>query len=343
VKTVPVDQAEGMVLCHDVTEIVPGKLKGRAFKKGHIIQKDDIPKLLKIGKEQIYVWEINEKTLHENDAALRLAKALSGPGLAPSEAAEGKVELTAARTGLFKVNVEALEKINLIEEIAVATLHSNQMVTAGRKVAGCKIIPLVIETEKIERIEQIYAGCVKPPVLEVKQLASWAIGVITTGSEVYYGRIKDCFGPVLTEKFQQLGSFVARQILVPDDIAMIAGAIQSLLASGVNMIVVTGGMSVDPDDVTPAGIRAAGGRIVSYGAPTLPGAMFMLAYLGEIPVLGLPGCVMYHKSTIFDLVAPRLLAEEELSRLDIIKMGHGGLCLSCEQCRFPECGFGKGF
>ncbi len=339
-RVVPVYQAEGMVLCHDVTEIIPGKCKERAFKKGHIIKKEDIPRLLTIGKEHIYVWEVNEQKLHENDAAARLARAVAGPGLQLAEAAEGKVELKAAINGLLKVNTEALDRINDIDQLAVATLHSNQMVAIDRKVAGCKIIPLVMPTNKIERIEQICAAYY--PVVEVKQLQARKVGVVTTGSEVYHGRIKDCFGPVLTEKFARLGSSVLQQIFVPDDIAMIAEAIHRLLQDGADLIVTTGGMSVDPDDVTPAGIRAAGGRIITYGAPTLPGAMFMLAYFGPVPVLGLPGCVMYHRSTIFDLVVPRLLAGEELTRKDITRLGHGGLCLSCEECRYPECGFGKG-
>ena len=339
-KSVSVYQAEGMVLCHDVTEIIPGKRKGRAFKKGHIIRKEDINKLLMIGKENIYVWEVNDKTLHENDAAARFAKAAAGPGLCLAEASEGKVEVKAGLTGLLKINAEALEKINDIDQAAAATLHTNQIVAAGRKVAGCKIVPLVIEKEKIRLIEQICAE--HYPVMEVKALRPYKVGVVTTGSEVYHGRIKDCFGPVLEKKFQQWGSSVLQQIFVPDDVPMIVKAIHHLLSLGADMIVTTGGMSVDPDDVTPAGIRAAGGRIVSYGAPTLPGAMFMLAYFGAIPVLGLPGCVMYHKSTIFDLVAPRLLAGEELTRKDITRMGHGGLCLVCEECHYPDCGFGKG-
>lgn len=339
-KVVPVYQAEGMVLCHDVTEIIPGKRKGRAFKKGHVIRKEDIPSLLTIGKENIYVWEVNEKNIHENEAAVRFAKAIAGFGLTLAEAAEGKVEIDSAIFGLLKINTEALERINDIDQVAVATLHSNQTVEAGRKIAGCKIVPLVIGSEKIEKIEQTCADYY--PVIEVKPLKAAKVGVVTTGSEVYHGRIKDCFGPVLTNKFERLGSSVLRQIFVPDDISMIVEAIHSLLANGADMIVTTGGMSVDPDDVTPSGIRAAGGEIVTYGAPTLPGAMFMLAYFGDVPVLGLPGCVMYHKSTIFDLVVPRLLAGERLSRRDITRLGHGGLCLVCDQCRYPECGFGKG-
>ena len=338
-KVVPVYEAEGMVLCHDITEIIPGERKGKAFQKGHIIQKEDIEKLLRIGKENIYVWEVDGETLHENDAAMRLAQAVSGDGVRLAEASEGKVELFAATDGLLKVNAQALEKINDIDQVAVATLHSNQLVKAGGKITGCKIIPLVVEQEKLREIEGICAEY--HPIVEVKALRPYKVGVVTTGGEVYHGRIHDCFGPVLRDKFAELGSRVVRQIIVPDDIGKIVEAIQTLFTDDVDMIVTTGGMAVDPDDVTPAAIWTAGGRIVSYGAPTLPGAMFMLAYLGKKPVLGLPGCVMYHKSTIFDLVVTRLLAGEELTRQDINKLGYGGLCLTCEECRYPQCGFGK--
>lgn len=340
-KLISVYEAEGMVIGHDITQIVPGKIKGRAFKKGHIVRKEDIPRLLDIGKEHLYVWHMDETSLHENDAAARFARAVSGSGLVLSEAAEGKVELTAAQTGLLKVDVQALETINDIDQLALVTLHSNQMVTAGQKVAGCKIIPLVIDADKIKKVEQL-ADCFRP-VIRVQELRPWKVGMVTTGSEIYHGRITDQFGPVLKQKFSALGSQVIKQIIVNDDVAMIAGAIQQLIAAGAEMIVATGGMSVDPDDVTPSGIKTAGGELVAYGAPALPGSMFMLAYLHSVPVLGLPGCVMYHKNTIFDLVVPRILAGETLTRKDIGRLGHGGLCSDCDECRYPQCSFGKGW
>ncbi|WP_031513692.1 molybdopterin-binding protein [Desulfofalx alkaliphila] len=338
-KVVPVQEAVGMVLCHDITQIVPGKFKGRAFKKGHIIQFEDIPKLLDIGKQNIYVWEINNGLLHEDDAALRIAKAAAGSGISLTEPKEGKVSLLAEEKGLLKVNVDALYSINELEEVMFATLHTNQIVEKGKVLAGTRIIPLVIEEDKICKIESICQT--NYPLVEVKPFKSLKVGVVTTGSEVYHGRIKDKFGPVVMKKIESWGSVVSRQIFVSDSTDMIVDAINRLLGEGVEMITVTGGMSVDPDDVTPAGIRAAGGRIVTYGAPTLPGAMFMLAYIGDVPVLGLPGCVMYSKSSIFDLVVPRILAGEELSRRDIVKLGHGGLCVNCKECRYPDCGFGK--
>ncbi|MDR3561562.1 MAG: molybdopterin-binding protein [Negativicutes bacterium] len=339
-KVIPVCEAAGMVLCHDITEIVPGKTKGRAFKKGHIVRRDDIAKLLDLGKEHLYVWEVNESRLHENEAATRMAMAAAGPGLILTEPVEGKVELRAEKFGLLKVNNHALEGINDIDEVVLATIHSNQLVDAGQVVAGCRTVPLVIDVNKIRDMEGICQAAF--PVVEIKPLRPLMIGIVTTGSEVYHGRIQDRFGPVLRAKLEEFGSRFLRQIFVSDSIAMIVEAIEQLIQEGAEMIITTGGMSVDPDDVTPAGIRAAGGQVVAYGAPVLPGSMFMLAYIKDIPVLGLPGCVMYHKTTIFDLIAPRILAGEKVTRKDISHFAHGGLCSGCNPCRYPACAFGKG-
>lgn len=340
-KLVEVQKAVGMVLCHDITEIIPGERKGRAFKKGHVITEGDIPKLLNIGKEHIYIWEINEANCHEDEAAIRIANAIAGRGIEFTEPSEGKVELKAAYKGLLKINVEGLIAINSIDEIVVATLHSNQTVEKGQTLAGCRVVPLVIANEKIKLVETRARNY--EPIVEVIPLVSKKIGVVTTGSEVYKGRIEDKFGPVVRQKIEERGSEVLRQIYVPDDIEMISKAIQELVAEGAEMIITTGGMSVDPDDVTPAGIKAAGGKLITYGAPVLPGAMFMLADLNGISVMGLPGCVMYHRTTIFDLVFPRLLAGETLTKQDIVRLAHGGLCGVCPTCTYPSCSFGKGF
>lgn len=339
-KIVPVTEAEGMVLCHDITQIVPGKFKGRAFKKGHIVAKEDIPKLLDLGKEHLYVWEISEDRLHENDAAMRIAQAVAGPGIRLTEPVEGKVSLKAEIRGCLKIDVATLEAVNEVEEVLVSTLHSNQVVDPSCTLAGCRVVPLVVDTAKVRRVEELCRA--SGPVVAVKSLRTLRVGLVTTGSEVFHGRIEDQFGPVIQKKIEELGSRITRQILAPDNTAMIVDAIHTLIQEGAEMVVATGGMSVDPDDLTPGAIRAAGGQVVSYGAPVLPGSMFLLAYIGKVPVLGAPGCVMYHKTTIFDLILPRILAGEEITRKDIVRLGHGGLCLECESCRFPDCAFGKG-
>ncbi len=328
-----------MVLCHDITEIIPGKSKGVAFRKGHIIREEDVPKLLNLGKAHIYVWENQPGMLHENDAAIRLSRTMAKGGLKFTEPKEGKVNLLAAVDGLLKIDVERLEAVNEIDQIVVGTLHTDRVVKAGEQVAGCRVVPLVIAEEKIiqaERICQETGG-----IIEVKPLKHHKAGLVTTGGEVFSGRIKDAFGPIIKKKLETLGSTLVKQVFVPDDVEKIAQAVQEFKVQGMDLILTTGGMSVDPDDLTPTGLKTAGAEIVAYGAPVLPGAMFLLAYLEGTPVLGLPGCVMYHKTTIFDLILPRVLCGEVLTRRDLVKLGHGGLCLNCEVCTFPHCHFGK--
>jgi len=339
-KTVSVQDAIGMVLCHDVTQIIPGETKGPAFRKGHVLQQEDIPRLLSMGKEHIYVWEVKNGLLHENDAAIRIAQAAAGQGIKLSEPKEGKVELIAERDGLLKIDVDTLYRVNEVDQVIFATIHSNQRVKAGKAVAGTRIIPLVIEENAIELIE---ATCrERYPLIQVLPFQAPSVGIVTTGSEVYHQRIKDKFGPIVVRKLADYGCEVIGQIYVSDRVDGIVEAIRSLLSQGAEMITVTGGMSVDPDDVTPAGIRASGGRVVTYGVPMLPGSMFMLAYIGDVPVLGLPGCVMYHSTSVFDVILPRVLAGEEIERRDLVKLAHGGLCVHCSECRYPDCGFGKG-
>ena len=338
-KTVPVEEAVGMVLCQDLTRIVPGEFKGRAFRKGHVVKKEDIETLLKMGKANLYVWEVEEGFLHENEAARRIAIAASGPGIRLTEPCEGRINLIADRNGLLKINVPALHRINAIDQMVFGTVHTGQQVMAKRAVAGTRVVPLVIEQKKVEQVEEICRQAF--PLVEVKPFVARNIGMVTTGSEIYSGRIVDRFGPVLREKFADLNGSITRQVLTSDDVEMTTNAINELVAEGADMVVVTGGMSVDPDDQTPAAIRATGAEIETYGSPVFPGAMFMLAYLGDIPVLGLPGCVMYYKATIFELVVPRLMAGEKVYRQDIVELGHGGFCENCPECRYPACPFGK--
>ena len=336
-KTVPVAEAVGTILFHDITQIVPGGEKGPVFRKGHTVTAEDIPVLLQVGKEHLYVLEPKTGLLHENDAALRIARAIAGENLRFSEPKEGRINFHATCQGLLRVDVPRLTGVNAMGEISLATLHSLQEVQAGQAVGGTRIIPLLIEEEKIARLEQR----VTTPIVEVLPFRAARVGMVTTGSEIYAGRIKDGFGPVLTKKFARLGSSIMGQRFSNDQVEMTRDAILAFVEEGADMVVCTGGMSVDPDDRTPAAIRAAGGREVCYGAPTFPGAMFMLAWIGTVPVLGLPGCVMYYKASIFDLLVPRLLAGLDVSVEDVASLGHGGYCAGCADCRYPLCSFGK--
>lgn len=337
-KTVSIQNAVGMVLAHDVTQIIPGVFKGSRFKKGHVIEENDVPVLLEMGKENIFVVELPEGSIHEDEAAIRIATAAAGSRIKLKAPNEGKVELSASHDGLLKIDRNILSKLLDQDEIMFAALHENQLVKTGQVIGGTRVIPLFVNEQVVRTAEQV---CAAGTLIDVIALQPFKVGLVTTGSEVYSGRIKDAFGPILEQKFNAFGSKVVRQIFANDDEDMIVGAIQELLNEGVDMIAATGGMSVDPDDRTPSSIRKAGGKIVTYGAPVLPGAMFMLAYIGKVPVVGLPGCVMHHKISIFDLIVPRILAGETPSRTEIKALAHGGQCRNCTVCTFPNCGFGK--
>lgn len=336
-KKIKVEDSIGTVLCHDITQIIPGEFKGRAFKKGHVIKEEDVKVLLSLGKDNIFVYEKVQGTLHENEAAIRLKELTAGEGLNFGEIKEGKVEFFAEYDGLLKVDSESLLKLNSLGEIILVTLHNNTPVKKGEKVAGTKIIPLIIEERKIIDAESF----INEAIVKVVPIKPMKVSIVTTGNEVYYGRIKDAFGPAVTKKLQEYNCEVLGQTILKDDENEITNAINEWINKGAEMVVCTGGMSVDPDDVTPTAIKNCGGEIVTYGAPILPGAMFLLSYKGQIPILGLPGCVMYSKRTVFDLVLPRVLTGEILKMSDIAAYGHGGLCMDCEICRFPNCNFGK--
>jgi len=326
-REVKVEDAVGMMLPHDLTQIIPGQFKGRLFKKGHVVREADIPALLSIGKEHIYVMELAEGWLHEDDAANRLARAAAGENVKLTDPHEGKVSLKAAIHGLAKVNKRFVDAVNAIDPIVLSTIKSNIVVQPDQTLAGTRVIPLLVEQAKIdeaERLARLHAS-EGEPLIAVKPLRRLRVGIVTTGSEVFKGRITDKFGPIVREKVSALGSEVIGQVLVPDDRTVIVEAIRSFKANGAELILVTGGMSVDPDDRTPAAIRESGACIVSYGTPMLPGSMLMLADLDGVPVMGLPGCVMHDPYTSFDALLPRICAGETITRSDIVELGYGGL------------------
>lgn len=339
-KLIRTEDAVGQVLCHDLTQIIKGVSKGPRFRKGHIVAEEDIPVLLSMGKDQLYVWEMDDTVYHENEAAEILCQVSMGENMTPSEVKEGKIELTAACDGLFTVDVERLDAVNEIDQVMIATRHTNTPVKKGDKLLGTRVIPLVIKKEKMELVRKT-AG--EKPLCRLLPYRMKKAGIVTTGNEVFYGRIQDTFTPVVKNKLEQYGIQAEDHLTVGDEKEKITAAIRELKARGCELIIATGGMSVDPDDQTPGAIKESGAEVVTYGAPVLPGAMFCLAYFSDgTPVMGLPGCVMYAKTTIFDLVLPRIAAGVRISRKDITRLGNGGLCLGCEDCRWPDCGFGTG-
>lgn len=342
-KLIRTEDAVGSVLCHDLTQIIKGVTKDAVFRKGHIVQPEDIPVLLSIGKEHLYVWEADESMLHENDAARILVDLCKSEGMSESAVKEGKIELAAAVDGLFKVDSKRLQLVNSFGQMMIATRHGNTPVHKGDKLCGTRIIPLVIEKEKMQRVQEL---CGAEPLLKLLPYKIKRAAVLATGSEVFHGRIKDTFTPVIEAKLAEFGVEVIHKEILDDAPEQITAAIKSAIEeNGAELVLCTGGMSVDPDDQTPLAIKKTGARIVSYGAPVLPGAMFLLAYYGEaqVPVLGLPGCVMYAKRTIFDLALPRVLARDLITAEELAALGEGGLCLNCDVCTYPACGFGKGW
>lgn len=327
-REVKVEDAVGLVLAHDLTQILPGSFKGRLFRKGHKVAEEDIPKLKDIGKEHLYVMELAPGDLHEDDAALRMALALGGAHTARSEPHEGKVTLKSSITGLAKIAKDAVDRINAIGDIALATVADGRVVRAGDAVAATRAIPLIVPEAKVAEVERIAEEHLRDAgthPIEIKPFRKLRAGLLTTGSEVYSGRIADKFGPAVSRKLEELGSEVIEQRFAPDDRQIIVNEILYFLRQGCDMILVSGGMSVDPDDRTPGAIADAGTDIVSYGTPMLPGSMLLFGYLQGVPIFGLPGCVMHDPYTSFDVLLPRVLAGETIVRDDIVRMGYGGL------------------
>ncbi len=338
-KEIATVDAVGQVLCHDLTQILPGEFKGARFSKGHIVTEEDIPVLLSMGKEHLFVWEMQPGMLHENEAAERLLALTMNANMTRSGVKEGKIELFAAADGVFLVDSARLNAINAIDEITIATRRGNFPVRAGDKLAGMRVIPLVIEKSKLDAAKAV-AG--EKPILSLLPFVLKTAAVITTGSEVFSGRIEDRFTPVLIEKLRAYGIGVTLHTVTDDQTDPIEQAIAAAREAKVDLILCTGGMSVDPDDRTPGAIRKSGARIVTYGAPVLPGAMLLLGYFSDgTPILGLPGCVMYAKATVFDLVLPRIAAGVPLQKSDLTSLGEGGLCLGCGVCTYPHCPFGR--
>ncbi len=391
-KTIPLEKAIGTILAHDITEIRQGAFKGTAFRKGHVIQKEDVCHLQRLGKENLFVLEIAEDEMHEDDAAYAIAQALMGAGVGiKGESREGKITLIAERDGLLSIDREALLQFNMLGDVMCATLHDRTVVKKGQEIAGTRAIPLVIKKTVVEEAIRVIKGSrghgfkgsgdhtPEPPnprtsepccsgVIAVKEMRKPKVGVVVTGNEVYHGRIPDAFGSIVKSKIEAFGGEVVAVYFAPDNASFIEARLRELIDAGCDLLITTGGMSVDPDDVTRFAIRNLGATDITYGSAVLPGAMFLVAYIHQgqgargkgqernvsrdpgpmtldpsiIPVLGIPACGMYHKTTIFDLVLPRVLTGERLGRKELAELGHGGLCMNCEVCRYPVCPFGKG-
>ena len=336
-KKINVQDAIGMELCHDITEMNDG-FKGVAFKRGHIIREEDIDHMLRIGKQHIFVWEENAGEIHEDDCARRMAAIAPVEGAHYTEPAEGKVLLFADQRGMFRVNTQLLKKIDSIGDITICTLPDHYPVEVGARLASMRIVPLVTKEEQIIEAERL---CAKEPLLRLLPYQHKKIGVIITGSEVYHGRIKDKFEPVVRAKMKQYPSEIVGITICDDDLDMIVNAAKQHLENGADFLIFTGGMSVDPDDLTPTAVRQLGADIITHGVPSQPGNMTLVAYLGDVPILGVPGAAIKLPTTIFDVLLPQVFAGEKITREELINLADGGLCQMCKACHWPNCTFGR--
>jgi molybdenum cofactor synthesis domain-containing protein len=340
-KIIPLEESVGCTLAHDITEIRPGELKGPAFRKGHVVCHEDLCHLERLGKNHLYVADLAEDEIHENEAAALLAEALAGDGVSwTNEPKEGRINLVAAYDGLLQINVATLTAFNMVDDVMCATLHNHTLVIKGDMVAATRAIPLIMKRASVERAAEIARS--NGPVLTVAPLRRARVGIIVTGNEIFNGLIQDRFAPILKEKVEALGSEMCALDFSPDHAERIALTIRSQLERNCDLLLLTGGMSVDPDDVTRHGIRKAGANELHYGSAVLPGAMFLVAYIGDVPLLGVPGCALHHKTTVLDLVLPRVLAGVRVGKAQLAFLGHGGLCRDCPECSYPHCPFGKG-
>ena len=336
-KKISVENAVGMTLCHDITAMRDG-FKGALFKRGHVIVEEDIPTLLDIGKKTIFVWEENAGEIHEEDAALRMA------AMAPVELAhytgpsEGKMQLMADQRGMFRVNVELQRQLNSIGDITITSLPDHDPVEVGARIASMRIVPLVTQEEQIIQAEKLCEGKKLFDLLPYQELK---VGIIITGSEIYSGRIKDKFEPVARKKLEQYPAEILGVTICDDELDMLVGAAKAFLEQGADLLIFSGGMSVDPDDLTPAAIRTLGADVVTHGVPSQPGNMTLVAYLGDVAILGVPGAAISSPTTMFDVLLPQVFTGEKLTKADLIKLGDGGLCQQCKPCHFPNCTFGR--
>ena len=320
-KKIKVQDAVGMELCHDITEM-NGSFKGVAFKRGHIIQPADIGHMLRIGKQHIFVWEEQAGEIHEDDCAKRMAAMAGVAGAHYTEPAEGKVLLIADQRGMLRVNRQLLNKINSIGDITICTLPDHYPVEAGMRLASMRIVPLVTKEAQIIEAERL---CEKETLLDLRPYQHRRVGIIITGSEVYHGRVRDKFEPVIRSKLMQYPSEIMDISICDDDTEAIVDAAKKHLEKGADFLIFTGGMSVDPDDLTPAAIRKLGADIVSHGVPSQPGNMTLVAYLGDIPILGVPGAAMKLPTTVFDVLLPQIFAGDRITREELIGLADGGL------------------
>jgi len=337
VKKIEVEKAVGMTLCHDITAMKDG-FKGAMFKRGHVIREEDVPQLLDLGKKHIFIWEENAGEIHEEDCALRFAAMAQVEGAHYEGPSEGKVVLKADVRGMFRVDVKLQEQINAIGDITVSSLPDHYPVEAGDRIASMRIVPLVTQEEQIIAAEKMCEG---RKLFELLPYKEKKVGVMITGSEVYSGRIQDKFEPVIRRKLENFPAEILGVTICDDDLDMIMDAARGYMDQGAELLVFTGGMSVDPDDLTPTAIRSLAEEVITQGVPSQPGNMTTVAYNGPVVLCGVPGAAISQPTTVLDVLLPQIFTGEKFNKDDFINLGDGGLCQQCRPCHFPNCTFGR--
>lgn len=336
-KKVKVEDSVGLTLCHDITAMYDG-FKGVAFKRGHIITKEDIPKLLDYGKKNVFIWEENAGEIHEEDAAIRLANMTRITSGHYTDVSEGKILLISDVEGLFVVDEKLLYDINSIGDITITTIQNHYHIKKGQRLVSMRIVPLVTKIEQIEKAEELTKN---NKLYDIYPFKKKKVGVIITGSEVYTGRVIDKFEPVCRNKLSKFDADILGVKICDDDVKMIENVANDFINNGAEILIFTGGMSVDPDDITPSAIRNIGANIISHGVPSQPGNMTLVAYKGDVAMVGVPGAAISLPITTFDVLLPQLFTDLKITKEDLLNLAVGGLCQLCDKCHYPNCTFGK--
>lgn len=336
-KKVAIENAVGMELCHDVTKITD-TFKGAAFKRGHVITEEDVPALLDLGKKYVYVWEPGAGEIHEDDCAVRLAALAPVAGATWSGPSEGKMVLKANIDGMFVVDHGVLHALNSIGDITFTCLPDHYPVKAGDRLASVRIVPLVTEESQIRHAEDL---CEYETLIDLLPYNAMKVGVIITGSEIYNGRIEDRFEPVIRAKLEKYPSEIIGVTICDDDVEMIKSAALKFMSEGADLLVFSGGMSVDPDDVTPAAMRELSDTIVTQGVPAQPGNMTTLGYKGNVTLIGVPSAAISSPITVMDALLPQIFTGVKFTKAELMRLGNGGLCQQCKPCHFPNCTYGR--
>lgn len=319
--SVPLEDAEGKILAHNLLSADGRKL----FNKGHLLTAADLQTLSRANFTTVIVAALDRTDLGENEAARRVGTAIAGSGVRVTAPGVGRANLIAEVAGPLCINVPLLNRLNNIDEgITIATLREHTLVQPGQLLALVKIIPFAIPAARVIDAESIARET--SPAIWVRPLQPRSVALIVSGPETARERLLKEFSTPVEARIQKLGSALNSVRYVPHHADTIADALREQCEAGHGLILLAGVSAIiDRSDVVPTALTEAGGTVTHFGVPVDPGSLLMLGYLGEIPVVGTPGCIKSPKTNVIDWILPRLLAGERLTRADLVVMGHGGL------------------